>query len=96
MLAKIWNFSTWVRETDPAKLAETFDKRLHAAGFTILDMTQHHFEPMGWTGLWMLAESHFAIHTFPEENRTYIELSSCNGKKHEKFMQLVSRDELAV
>ena len=31
-------------------------------------------------------ESHFAIHTFPEENKTYIELSSCNEEKQIYFV----------
>lgn len=33
----------------------------------------------------VLGESHFAIHTFPEENRAYIELSSCVDLPFNKF-----------
>ena len=42
-------------------------------------------EPEGYTALWLLGESHFAIHTFPEEQKTYIELSSCNLEYYEFF-----------
>jgi S-adenosylmethionine decarboxylase len=35
-----------------------------------------------------LAESHLAIHTFPEEGKTYIELSSCNERMQKAFEAL--------
>ena len=47
------------------------------SGFQILDKCEHYFPVQGYTGLWLLSESHFAIHTFPEEDKTYIELTSC-------------------
>ena len=78
MLAKIWNFSTWVTCTDAAKLTEYFGAALRESGFTVLKEVEHHFEPQGFTKLYLLCESHFAIHTFPEEGKAYIELSSCN------------------
>ena len=50
---------------------------LTESGFTILNFVEHAFQPQGYTCLWLLGESHAAMHTFPEENKTYIELSSC-------------------
>lgn len=57
---------------------------------------EHYFEPQGYTCLWLLSESHFAIHTFPEANKTYIELSSCNRQMYENFLINLSecKDEL--
>lgn len=78
MEAKIWNKNGWVNEIDPTKLKNTFSELLGLSGFDILNFQEHYFEPIGWTGLWLLGESHFAIHTFPEEQKSYIELSSCN------------------
>jgi len=34
-----------------------------------------------------LSESHFAIHTFPEENKFYWELSSCIEQKYVDFIR---------
>ena len=48
---------------------------------------EHSFQPQGYTAIWLLAESHFAIHTFPEENKTYIELSSCNRTMYHAFLK---------
>lgn len=59
---------------------------LLGAGFTILNFVEHHFQPQGYTALWLLAESHCALHTFPEEERSYIELSSCNGDLYVNFV----------
>ena len=89
MQAKIWNYNTWITETDPKALYVRFDTMLHEAGFNVLKVLEHHFTPYGYTCLFLLGESHFAIHTFPEHGKTYIELSSCNEAKHEKFIALL-------
>ena len=85
MEAKIWNKNGWVNEIDPTKLKNTFSELLGLSGFNILNFQEHYFEPIGYTALWLLGESHFAVHTFPEENKTYIELSSCNAEYYEFF-----------
>lgn len=59
---------------------------LKTSGFGIIGFMEHFFEPQGYTGLWLISESHFAIHTFPEENKTYIELSSCNKEMYDQFI----------
>lgn len=64
---------------------------LSLCGFNVLEVVEHHFQPQGYTCLWLLAESHFAVHTFPEHGRTYIELASCNGAKYRHFLMLLSR-----
>lgn len=88
MQAKIWNFSEWIQETNPTEIREKFDSLLRRAGFNVLCFTDHHFQPQGYTGLWLLTESHFAVHTFPEFGRSYIELSSCNLEFYQEFLKL--------
>jgi len=78
MIAQIWNKNGWVKETDPIKLKNKFSDLLGLSGFEILNFVEHYFEPQGYTAFWLLGESHLAIHTFPEEQKSYIELSSCN------------------
>lgn len=92
MIAKIWNFSGWIKSTDTNELKNKFDNLLKRAGFTVLNEVEHKFEPQGYTALWLLAESHFAIHTFPEQETTYIELSSCCGFKQKMFLKLLKTD----
>lgn len=85
MKAQMFKYNTWILETNPYKLKEYFDSLLMESGFNIEQYCEKMFKPHGFTSLYLLSESHFAIHTFPEENKTYIELSSCIEKPFEVF-----------
>jgi S-adenosylmethionine decarboxylase len=82
----MYNYSSWISETDPIKLNELFCKKIKHAGFTILKVVDYNFEPYGYTVIYLLAESHFAIHTFPEQGQTYIELVSCTKNPFDIFI----------
>ncbi|MEM6362698.1 MAG: S-adenosylmethionine decarboxylase [Bacteroidota bacterium] len=84
--ARIYNHSEWIRDINHETLKESFREILLKSGFGLLSQMEHHFEPQGYTCIWLLAESHFAIHTFPEESTTYIELSSCNKEMYDQFL----------
>ena len=47
--------------------------------FDILDSISHDFDPHGFTVLFLLAESHLSVHTYPEYNSLYFNLYSCRG-----------------
>ena len=85
--AKMNNFSCWVEETDSDTLMDYFGKMLVDSGFNVLDIAVHYFRPQGFTALFLLSESHFAIHTFPERNKTYLELTSCVEVPYYNFVQ---------
>lgn len=38
----------------------------------------HQFEPFGATGVIVLSESHFSTHTYPENERVYLDLFCCS------------------
>ncbi len=96
MKAQIDNFSIWVAEIDPVTLTSGFKDLLLDSGFGILNFMEHHFEPQGYTAIWLLSESHLAIHTFPEESKSYVELSSCNKEMYDNFIvQLNKSDTLS-
>tara|TARA_B100000424_G_C22846856_1_gene451673 strand:- start:422 stop:712 length:291 start_codon:yes stop_codon:yes gene_type:complete len=92
MKAEIYNHRVWISETDPKMIKKYFDNLLYICDFDVLDFIDYRFVPMGYTAVWLLGESHFAIHTFPEHQKTYIEMSSCNIEKHNKFIDLVNTD----
>ncbi len=81
ILAQMYDFSCWVSDTDSDRLHELMPKLLQQSGFTVLNMLSQDFPVQGFTAVWILAESHLAIHTFPEEGKTYIQISSCNAEK---------------
>lgn len=47
------------------------------AGATIINSTFHHFSPFGVSGVVVIQESHFAIHTWPEYRYAAIDLFTC-------------------
>ena len=87
MKAQMYNYSSWITETDPIILKTQFENQLIKSGFGIISIQEKFFTPFGYTVIFLLSESHFAIHTFPEENQTYIELSSCVKSQFDKFIK---------
>lgn len=94
MKAEIFNFQGWIGETNPSRVKSLMEGLLKEARFTVLNKVEHIFKPDGYTAVWILAESHLAIHSFPEEEKTYVEISSCSRPKNEAFVKLI--DELLI
>lgn len=63
-----------------ADVQDAMIKGARAAGATIIDSIFHHFEPHGVSGVVVIAESHFAIHTWPEHNFASVDLFTCGDK----------------
>lgn len=55
------------------KIMEVIDSNL-----TVVKKVEHKFEPYGETIVWILAESHFSIHTYPEHNYLSLDIYICN------------------
>jgi S-adenosylmethionine/arginine decarboxylase-like enzyme len=58
---------------------EIFTKALEAENFHVCGCVAEKFEPKGYTILFLLSESHFAVHTYIEYNSIYVEIYSCRG-----------------
>jgi S-adenosylmethionine decarboxylase proenzyme len=44
---------------------------------TVVSRAFHQFEPFGVTGVLVLSESHFSVHTYPEKNNVYLDIFCC-------------------
>lgn len=93
MEAKIYNYRTWINIIEEKKLKKYMLKILKKSNFKILDFCEYYFNPMGYTALWLLGESHCAVHTFPEKGKTYLELSSCSKQKYVDFISIISNSD---
>ncbi len=66
-----------------------------AAGLTTMDASFHQFEGSGFTGTVVLAESHLAVHTWPERQGLTLDVYVCNysadnsSKAKKLFEQLI-------
>ena len=87
MKAKMYNYKTWIKYKDEKIISIEIENMIKESGFTIIDKIEHYFPKQGYTGLWLLAESHCAVHSFPEEEKIYIEISSCVKKYFDKFVK---------
>ena len=85
MQAQIFEHNTWIEEIDPDVIRHQMQSLLNQSQFNIVDFIEHHFEGQGYTAVWLLGESHLAIHTFPEEGKTYLQMSSCSPYKLKIF-----------
>jgi S-adenosylmethionine decarboxylase proenzyme len=53
---------------------------VEGAGFNAVGEKFYQFQPVGVTGVILLSESHFSIHTWPERGLATADIFSCSGK----------------
>ena len=63
--------------TQAAPLRELCVGAARDAGLTVVGERFHQFEPQGVTGTVLLAESHVAIHTWPEAGFVTVDVYAC-------------------
>jgi S-adenosylmethionine decarboxylase proenzyme len=62
---------------DVSKLRGVLDIICEHNHFSIIEKTEHSFENNGFSIVYLLAESHISIHSFPEKNYFAFDLYSC-------------------
>jgi S-adenosylmethionine decarboxylase len=62
---------------NPAEIEEIMCDAALAAGATIVSKVFHTFSPHGVSGAVIIAESHLAIHTWPEYGYAAVDLFTC-------------------
>ena len=67
------------RLNDMAYLREMCVSVIEKVKLTALKEVEHQFEPQGISILYLLAESHLSIHTWPENNSFAMDIHSCNS-----------------
>ena len=65
----------------PVVVWQRFLEAVNKTGMTVLGTNQHTFPGGGMTGVVLLAESHAAIHTWPERSHAWCELATCGDPK---------------
>ena len=60
----------------------------------VVDLVFHKFDPVGISGVLVLAESHIAIHTWPEHNFVSVDAFTCGTKMDPSNVILLIKDKL--
>lgn len=78
------------------ELVNLAEQSLAASNMHIVDKLIHKFNPQGMTLVWVLAESHFIIHTYPEHEYMSIDCYTCGneGKPLETVKAFLSNFEI--
>ena len=77
LIAEFWRGK---KIEDPKELKKILLGAVKQAKNTPLDVAIHKFQPQGITGIVLLAESHLAIHTWPELDYIAIDIYTCGDK----------------
>lgn len=75
LILDLWGCNAKIGETEAVRCA--IEQAADAAGASILETRVHAFSPHGVTAMAMLAESHLAVHTWPEHGYLAADLFSC-------------------
>lgn len=59
-------------------LATLMEKVVKKLNLNEVSRAFHQFEPHGATGVIVLSESHFSAHTYPEDDKVYLDLFCCS------------------
>jgi S-adenosylmethionine decarboxylase len=62
---------------DPTHVADTMVRAVEASGATMIQPFFHQFAPQGVSGVVIISESHFAIHTWPEYGYAALDVFTC-------------------
>lgn len=65
------------RLDDPVFVRTALDAVVALAGLTCVAEAEHRFSPQGVSIALVLAESHLAVHTWPEHSSAYVTLTTC-------------------
>lgn len=72
----------------PEKMKSIMEQAALEANATIVQSVFHHFSPYGVSGVVVIQESHFAVHTWPEHNFVSVDFYTCgNTAFPEKAME---------
>ncbi|MBC7171997.1 MAG: adenosylmethionine decarboxylase [Polyangiaceae bacterium] len=75
---------------DQARVERLLRAAAEAAGATVVQSAFHRFSPQGVTGVVVLEESHFSVHTWPETGYAAADFFTCGECHPERAVELLS------
>ena len=83
---------------DRQQCQQLLDTIVQSLGLTKLHSVSHEFEPQGVSIVQLLAESHIALHTWPETEQGYITITTCKigALDEEQITNILKNYQLTV
>jgi S-adenosylmethionine decarboxylase len=79
----------------PEAVEQALRAMVAACDVTLLDLRVYPFEPVGVTGIAVLAESHINIHTWPEFGYAAVDVFTCGQRKDPTLAIPALREQFA-
>ena len=86
LILDAWKVSS-DRLNDPEFLRQALESAIDNCGATLINLCVHQFSPYGVTGTATLAESHMAVHTWPEHGYLGADLFFCGPGEPERALE---------
>ncbi len=64
---------------DAGRMEEVLLEAARISGATVLDRCFHNFNPQGVSGVIIISESHFSVHTWPEHDYAAVDIFTCSN-----------------
>jgi S-adenosylmethionine decarboxylase proenzyme len=92
MILDIKNIKNQHLLSDIEKMKDMLDDICNTHNFTVLQRVGHQFEPIGYTLMYLLSESHISVHTFPECNYIAFDIYTCRDYSNNTVYEKIHRD----
>ena len=82
IIIDIYNINNNEKLKYKESIIQILDDITNKFNLKVVNKAFHQFNPVGVTGVYILAESHLSIHTFVEENKVAMDLYTCKPLKN--------------
>jgi len=87
LMIELWDCNA--RINDPDAVRRSIQESVEQIGATLLNLHVHTFSPQGVTGVATLAESHLALHSWPEHGYLAADVFTCGAHLHPEALKAV-------
>jgi len=77
---------------DETKISGIMTEAVRVSGSTIIRPFFHKFSPHGISGIIVIAESHLAVHTWPEYGFAALDIFSCHDLNYSETLKYISNN----
>lgn len=88
VLAEYWDCDREILD-DEERLEVALRAAAAEAGATVVQAVLHRYKPQGVSGVLVIEESHFSVHTWPEEGYVACDFFTCGSCKPERANEIM-------